>query len=171
MQFLSSAAARKWTEERGYEINDSFGHPVPQYTQADVRFKIPLDAGARVALARMLWESITEGSPEVLLWITDYGVWPSGEHRPLAESARRGLGARSALQDTPGHLIHLGEDDGGLTIVCLAILFLWDCWILPSAGSKAAYLSHDEYGIVYGRRGDEAFLRRLDAFKVERIEA
>jgi hypothetical protein len=61
-------------------------------------------------------------------------------------------------------LVTAGEDDAGLSILCLAILFLWDCWVLPSDGSPAVHLSHDEFGVVDTRGIDLDLERRLEAF-------
>ena len=65
-----------------------------------------------------------------------------------------GFGAELTLHETPGHLARLGEDDAALSILCLAVLFLWDCWVLPARGRPAVFVSHDEYGIV-DTRGDD----------------
>ena len=128
-----------------------------------MRFQIPPDAGARVTLARVLWEASGSGVSEVLVWVTDWGIWPSGEHRPLAEAARRGLGADRPLAESPGHLVRLGEDDAGLSILALAMLFLWDCWVLPASRRPAIFVSHDEYGVVDPRGDDHGLWARLQA--------
>jgi hypothetical protein len=166
MQFLTSDESRIYAHRHGVRVNDSFGRPVASDVATPLRFQIPEDAGKRVALARLLWEAAGEGASEVLIWVTESGVWPSGEHRPLVEAARRGFGAHRPLNETPGHLVRLGEDDFGLSIVCLAILFLWDCWVLPSDGRPAVYLSHDEFGVVDLRGGDRGLGRRLELFGV-----
>ena len=166
MQFLTSDESRRWTEQHGYQLNAAFGHPIAGELDSPLRFRIPEDAGARVLLARTLWETAGDGVAEVLLWITDRGMWPSGEHLPLAEAVRRGLGAQDTLDTTPGHLVRLGESDAGLSILCLAILFLWDCWVLPAGGRPALFLSHDEFGVADVRAGDFGLGRRLSALDV-----
>ena len=103
MQYLTRDEARAWAAAHGYTINESFGRPVAAEVRQPMRFQIPSDAGARVALARALWEASGSNVLEVLVWVTDWGVWLSGEHPPLAEAARRGLGAR---------LLALGVFDG-----------------------------------------------------------
>lgn len=145
MEFLSHAEARAWTERAGFGVNASFTRPIASELVAPLRFGIPEDSGARVALARALWDAAGAGVADTLVWVTEWGVWPSGEHPPLAEAARRGLGAAQPLQATPGHLARAGESDAGLSVLCLAVLFLWDCWVLPTGGS-AVFVSHDEYG-------------------------
>lgn len=166
MQYLSEEASRAWAVGHGYSVNDSFGHPLAAEVSAPLRFVIPADAGARVALARVLWEATGAGAAETLVWVTEHGVWPSGEHPPLAEAARRGFGAELALHETPGHLARLGEDDAALSILSLAVLFLWDCWVLPSRGRPAVFVSHDEYGVVDTRGDDMGLARRLSLLGV-----
>ena len=169
MQFLSVEQCRAWASQRGHRVNVAFGHPVASELTPSLRFAIPQDAGARVALARLLWEEAGDGAPEALLWITDWGVWPSGEHPPLVEAARRGLGAERALADSPGHLVHAGEDEEGLSVLVLAVLFLWDCWLLSAAQRPAVFVSHDEYGVIAGH-ADVAGLRcRLEAFGIAEL--
>jgi len=52
-----------------------------------------------------------------------------------------------------GVLPGYGEDDQALAVLALAILFLWDCWLLAPDGKRAAFFSHDEYGIVSDLEG------------------
>ena len=170
MQFLKAGESRAWAARRGFSIDASFGHPIASDLAAPVWFNIPSDAGARVALARMLWETVGQTAPEVLVWVTEWGVWPSGECPPLVTAARRGLGAQQDLAESPGHLVRLGETHAGLAIFTLAILSLWDCWVL-STNQAALFVSHDEYGAADSRTDDEELRRRLRLLGHLRAEA
>ena len=165
MQFLTREACADWCAANGFDREPDRGN-LQQTRNFDEKFAIPSDAGHRVALARLLWESVATSAPHALVWVTEFGVWPSGEHRPLAESARSAWGAPGPLAAYPGQLVALSEQDDGLSGLVLAILFLWDCWLLPAGGSKAALLSHDEFGIASFREKSEhsAFSRRLELF-------
>lgn len=163
MQYLTADESRAWATHHGYYLNEAFGRPLASEIRTPLRFQIPEDAGARVILARTLWETAGQGAPEVLVWVTDWGVWPSGEHPPLAEAVRREFGAEGSLDESPGHLVRLGEDDAGLSILCLAVLFLWDCWVLPADRRPAVFASHDEFGVVDPRGDDRGLRGRLDA--------
>ena len=66
----------------------------------------------------------------------------------------------------PGHLARLGEDEFGLSVLCMAILFLWDCWVMPADDRPAIFLSHDEFGVVDTRGDDRGLRRRLEALGV-----
>jgi hypothetical protein len=72
---------------------------------------------------------------------------------PLYTAFRQALGDRRALRDAPGHVVESDDADHGLTVVIVAILFLWDAWILTESGA-ALFLSHDEWGLVLSRDGE-----------------
>jgi len=164
MRFLTREASAEWCAANGYEADPD--GPTRLRDPAD-KFEIPSDAGHRVALARLLWDSVASSTPQVLLWVTEFGVWPSGEHRPLAESARAAWGAPGPLAAYPGQLVALSEHDDGLSGLVLATLFLWDCWLLSAGGARSAFVSHDEFGVASFRDESEraAFSRRLELFR------
>ena len=161
MQFLTEEQCRSWASDRKYPLGER-----PYSVLADgppfacENFTIPSDAGARVAMARAIWSDLGSGQPEALLWVTDWSVWPSSEHMPLAEAVRRGLGENRPLHSAPGCLVLRGEDDQALAVLVTAVLFLWDCWVLSPDGKLAAFFSHDEYGVICGLAGVPDSLRR-----------
>jgi hypothetical protein len=149
MQFLTDEQCRDWAEARGYGVGG-----VPRYREllnsraVEHRFSSPADAGRRVALIRYLWEKLMAGEPEVLLWVTDWSVWPSGEHLPLAQDLRSAHGETRHLEDAPGHLFQLGETTTAISFAVLACLFLWDAYALSPSGQRLFMLSHDEIGLA-----------------------
>jgi hypothetical protein len=163
VRFLSPAECEAWCHARGFPVAE--GEPTPSFPDP-IEFQIPSDSGRRVALSRLLWASLAQQSPESLLWVTQYGVWPSGQHRPLADSARAAWGATAPIREQPGHLVLPGESDDGLSVLVLAALFLWDVWLLPGGAQRAVHLSHDEFGIAWFAVASEraAFERKLQSF-------
>lgn len=167
MRFLSPDECHRWAAARGLSFS-----PRPRYADLDDRsftaykFDIPSDAGRRVALTALLWDAIAHPSPETLLWVTEWGVWGSGEHMPLAATLRQAFGEARPLAEAPGHCFRMGEDADGISFLAVAMLFLWDAYLLSASGSVAAFISHDEYGVILAR--DEADLapikRRLEIF-------
>jgi hypothetical protein len=161
MQFLTDGESRAWAVRHGYQIGDAPLGPLADDAPFSVtRFLIPADAGRRVAIAKALWPALASQQPEVLIWVTTWGVWESGEHEPLVRAARAGLGESRSLFEAPGCLARMGEDGPAISMVCLAILFLWDCWLLQPNGQLAVFLSHDEFGGVCAIGGRDAQLAR-----------
>ena len=166
LRFLTQQQCQIWATAHGYRLYDPpWGRQVDVASLDEQRFHLPEDSGARMALARMLWDSLASDAPEALVWVTEWGVWPSGEHLPLAAAVRRGYGETRSLHDAPGAIIGRNEADAGLSLVALATLFLWDCWLLLPGGPVACFLSHDEYGaIVAPGQVPPEILARLRAY-------
>ena len=135
LQFLTQEQSRAWASDRKYPLGArpysvlADGPPFARQT-----FTIPSDAGARVALVRAIWSDVGSGQPEALLWVTDWSVWPSSEHMPLADAVRRGLGEGRPLSDAPGCLVRLGEDDQALAVLVTAVLFFGIAGSFPRMG-------------------------------------
>jgi hypothetical protein len=149
MRFLTRDECKEWCGQRHferlpYERGDSGSGRPPAY-----RFKIPTDAGQRVALCRLVWQQIveSEGIPRLLV-IEGWSVWPSGEHFPLFTRLRDACGEHRMLIDVPGHLFGTGDDDDGLSFLVLATLFLWDYSLYSESGALIV-VSHDEFGDVF----------------------
>jgi hypothetical protein len=167
MKSLSKAECRDWALTHGLPVNDSFGRPIPSEMTNPTEFLIPSDAGARVALARAIWFAVADGV-ESLLWVTDWGVWQSGEHPPLNNAVRTAFGATKPLIEAPGHLVAGFEPDAGSSLFVLSILNLWDAWLIPAGDRPGVFISHDEYGIVEARHGEHritALLREFDVLR------
>jgi hypothetical protein len=152
LRFLTNEECRSWASRRQFPLGQSPKSILAERPPFSVRdFGIPQDAGARVALVRSVWDSVGRGRPETLLWVTDWSVWPSSEHMPLATALRRGLGEERSLIDAPGCMARLGEDDDAMSVLVTAVFFLWDCWLLEADGRLAAFFCHDERGAVCSR--------------------
>lgn len=154
MQFLTASECGQWSTAHGWPWSGRPAvHDLDNRSWARLEFAIPSDAGRRVALLRMLWRA-TGGSPR-LLWVTDWSVWPSGEHLPLYSLLRERLGDRRALHEAPGHLTATDEDeDSGLAVATVAVLFLWDLYVLGEG--RGFFLSQDEYGTFFTDKPESA---------------
>lgn len=85
--------------------------------------------------------------PNFLVWLDDWSVWPSGERMHIFERFRLSYGESRRLIDAPGHIFGQAEIEDALSFVTLAVLFLWDCYVLTPQGNKLLFFSHDEYGL------------------------
>jgi hypothetical protein len=83
-----------------------------------------------------------------LLWMTDWGIWSEVSERvakSLAECFRSARGERNLLIDKPAHLFGETEAADEQTLLTIAIVFGWDCYVIPKHGKYYARTSHDEY--------------------------
>jgi hypothetical protein len=108
-------------------------------------FNIPADAGQRVAMVANQFE-IFRNENNILVWFTEWSVWQSGERLHIFDRFRLSYGEKRHLIDSPGHLFTKDEFEDALSFVTLSVLFLWDCYVVNSNGTKILFYSHDEYG-------------------------
>lgn len=149
MRFLSRSECAQWAErhQAGFALDERYPEK-PLKDRSLTRFEIPTDSGKRVALCRFLWRTAAGGNDgDRLLWIADWSIWPSGEHFPLWTRFRQTLGERRSLEEAPGCLCTVEDDDDGLSVLVISCLFLWDCWLLNQTGT-AIFISHDEIGHI-----------------------
>jgi hypothetical protein len=88
------------------------------------------------------------GEPLFLVWFHDWAVWPSGQRMHVFERFRRPYGETRMLIASPGHVFDQDEMDDAISFVTLAVLFLWDCYVVTPKHSKLLFFSHDEYGLT-----------------------
>jgi hypothetical protein len=80
-----------------------------------------------------------------LLWITEFGIWPSSENWNLFDRLRRSYGETDSLRERPGHLFFGDEIDDLASFLQLSALFGWGGYLLTEADQINAFFSHDEY--------------------------
>jgi hypothetical protein len=151
MRFLTYAESANWCSRRGYPTRQREGYivgPEPDiqaHKFPRVEFALPRDSGRKVWLARFIY-GLVDPSPELLIWLGDWGVWPSGQHMPLFSSLRQAFGEHRPLIEAPGHLVASDEIEDGVSILTTSLLFLWDCHVLTASGRDVVFVSHDEFG-------------------------
>jgi hypothetical protein len=90
------------------------------------------------------------GEPLFLVWFANWSVWPSGQRMHVFERFRISYGEARLLIDSPGHIFDQSEMGDAISFVTLAVLFLWDCYVVTPERSKLVFFSHDEYGLTKG---------------------
>ena len=160
MRFLTPAEWQAWCAERQIPLREaSWIRPdisVDHFHIADVPYRT--DSGAKVSMARFLF-SLIAPSPETLLLVDDWAVWPSSQHMPLFARFREALGERRTLIESPGHLVAASDADDAVSIIATSLLFIWDCYGISSSGRDAFYISHDEFCFFASR--DESVAARV----------
>jgi hypothetical protein len=102
---------------------------------------------AYLANALLPYSESAEFQP-CLLWMTDWGVWSDVSERvakSLAECFRSARGKQNLLIDRPAHLFGETEAADAQTPLTIAIVFGWDCYVIPEHGKCYALTGHDEY--------------------------
>jgi len=170
MKTLTWEQAAEWTNSIG--LNATVDRSVQEYPTKDgktervcrinksiyfpnedpaLRLTLPLPQlpyqVAYLANALLPYSESAEFQP-CLLWMTDWGVWSEVSERvakSLAECFRSARGERNLLIDTPAHLFGETEATDAQTLLTIAIVFGWDCYVIPERGKYYARTSHDEY--------------------------
>jgi hypothetical protein len=151
MRFLTYAESADWCSRHGYATRQREGHrvgPDPDIPASEfhsVEFALPIDSGRKVWLARFLYELLAP-SPELLIWLGDWAVWPSSQHMPLFSRFRQALGEHRPLIEAPGHLVTPDEIEDAVSILTVSLLFFWNCHLLTASGRDVVFVSHDEFG-------------------------
>ncbi|HEY8716039.1 MAG TPA: hypothetical protein VIM00_11730 [Candidatus Acidoferrum sp.] len=99
--------------------------------------------------ARWISSELPRSRP-TLLFLTEWGIWPSSENWHLYYKLRQKYGDSRSLQEAPGHVFleHEGEDLA--SFLQLSMLNGWGGYVLTEANHLNAFFSHDEYIEFYG---------------------
>jgi hypothetical protein len=91
-----------------------------------------------------------------LLFITQWGIWPSSENWHLYYRLRQAYGDNRLLHEAPGHLFLEHEAEDLSSFLQLSLLNGWGRYVLTEANHVNAFFSHEEYTDFFGRRGLES---------------
>ena len=80
-----------------------------------------------------------------LLWVTEWGIWPSSENWHLYYKLRQTYGDQRLLYETPGHLFLEHEAEDLASFLQIAMLNGWGGYVLTQANYVNAFFNHDEY--------------------------
>ena len=157
MRTLTESEALEWCASHHVALVER-RTPRPDFADSQkFRFKIPGDAGRRIALLHDLFRCVPTDQ-EVLLWLTERGVWSSGERVHMFERFRASYGEHRGLSEAPAHVLGPADREALISSTGFAILFLWDCHILTSSADTWLFLSHDEYGWICSRATNVQFI-------------
>lgn len=107
-------------------------------------YALPKDSGFKVALARRLVNMLLERGP-LLFWITGWGVWPSSEQPDVFYRYRLSLGESRHLNEAPVHLSEPGDEEVLISLLCIALCFVWGFEIVSLDQRVGVTVSHDEW--------------------------
>jgi hypothetical protein len=159
MRFLTPDEWQAWCITRSVPVEEG-NWPSPEFYGQDdgyhvVELPYPADSGAKVAMARRLM-TLVQSKAETMILVDEWDVWPSSGHLPLMSRFREALGEYRPLIEAPGHLVPRSHVEDGISIVAMALLFVWDCYGISANGSHAFFISHDEYCYLASRDKGQA---------------
>jgi hypothetical protein len=146
MRILSREDASLWCGQNNIVLND---RGLPERIDAPVHFKIPEDANKRVGLVSDRMQAFNL-EPIFLVWFDDWAVWPSGQRMHIFDRLRMSYGETRPLAQSPGHVFDQSEFEDAVSFVTLAVLMLWDCYVVTPKRGKLLFFSHDEFGLMKG---------------------
>jgi hypothetical protein len=103
-----------------------------------------------LAVAHWIAMSSTFRQP-ALLWMTEWGIWPSSENWHLYYKLRHSYGDQRLLHEAPGHLFLPHEAEDLASFLQLSMLNGWGGYVLTHANYVNAFFSHDEYIDFFAR--------------------
>ena len=112
-------------------------------------FKISNDSGTKTNLSRELFALVANCSSESLLWIDEYGIWPSCEDFNLFDGFRMSLGEIEPLHVKPGHLFRAEDINTIQSIIAMVLYFVWGAFIVTGSKDIIVRISHDEFIDIY----------------------
>ena len=109
-----------------------------------VRISYPREPQRIYWFAHWIASSLTYRLP-TLLWITEWGIWPSIENLHLYYRFRQTYGDNRLIHEAPGHLLLGHEAEDLASFLQIAMLNGWGGFVLTEAAYVNAFFSHDEY--------------------------
>ena len=106
--------------------------------------KYPSEPYRVFSIAHWIASSLTHRMP-ALLWISEWGIWPSSENWHVYYKLRQSYGDRQLLEEAPGHLFLQHEAEDLASFLQLAMLNGWGGYVLTQADFVNVFFSHDEY--------------------------
>jgi hypothetical protein len=95
-------------------------------------------------IAHWIATNLTYRMP-ALLWMTEWGIWPSSENWHLYYKLRQSYSDQRLLHEAPGHLCLEHETEDLASFLQVAMHNGWGGYVLTQADYANAFFSHDEF--------------------------
>jgi len=154
MEFLENNEICQWAEQHGLQLGEDFEVRLPDLESRSWKsYAEGRRSGREEAAANELIAGLGSWD-ECLVWITQWGVWPSGEDWPQFYAWRGNQGERRSLNKAPGHRFTRAESLLLAELLKLIMENAWDAHVLCSRGGRAdglrGKISHDEWYELLG---------------------
>lgn len=105
-------------------------------------YSAPSDSGPKTALSRLFAYLLLRGG-STYIYISSWGIWGAYEHLDLFYGYRRSHKENRPLIEAPVHVFVPTEQDAFVSILSMALYFMWDAWVFGSDGTAILKVSHD----------------------------
>jgi hypothetical protein len=146
MRFLTNEQSEAWIAGRGMAL--------PERKPSQAFHRVQIDDWHSLALAQWIAEVLTRRD-EVLLWVTEWKIWPSQENWHLYYALRQLAGDRGLLPEAPGHLFLAYEMEELKTILQVSLMNGWGGYFLAARGNITAFFSHDGFVDFFADTSEE----------------
>lgn len=148
MRFLSNADCDRWMAAAG--VTPRGGELVSLERSSSVFSAEKISAAQLYSLARFAVRWIREyGSQTAMCRVLESSVWESDENRFLYQMLRHKHGDRDSVEESPGHLFLRCEDEDGVAVVFLTMMFGWHMAL--TSGGSPRWFEVDYDGMLYVR--------------------
>jgi hypothetical protein len=142
LRFYTESECEDWIARRGLKKH------TPASELSRERFAFPTTSGRIRFLSHWIATSLPYQAP-ALLWITQWGIWPSSENWHLYYKLRQGYGDQRLLDEAPGHVFLKHESEDLASFLQLAIMHAWEGYLFTETDYVTTFISHDEYVDFY----------------------
>lgn len=162
MRFYTADECKAWLSGRNRTKPDAVeGSP-------HLRIDYPPEPYKVFGVAHWIATELTYRMP-TLLWVTEWGIWPSSENWHLYYRLRQSSGDHRLLHEAPGHLFLEHEAEDLASYLQLAMLNGWGGYVITHAGYANLFFSHDEYIDFYSNSLIDEIQKALGETNQQRI--
>lgn len=165
MRFLTLAECKQFAHDAGITEEELAAATEEESGGRAIRVAIESERHRAFFLAKQV-ASLFHDFQAALMWVTDYGIWPSSENQHLYYRLRRAAGDSGTLRDAPGHLFVKNEQDDFVTFVHLALEFGWGVNILAKPTYRWVHASHDGWLRIVHAPGDKDLVEEVKGWSV-----
>lgn len=115
--------------------------------------KIPVDAGLKNRFSKLL-ASLHDDDEEALLWINEYGIWPSREDWVLFDGFRRSLGEDGPIYMKPGHIFSKNDIQPVGSLLAMVLYFSLGAVLVSAQKGAVIKVSHDDFIDIFAQDED-----------------
>ncbi|HEX9445120.1 MAG TPA: hypothetical protein VGA73_13430 [Candidatus Binatia bacterium] len=154
MRIIEKNQSIDWLSANGVSVSEN----IPSFRGFTKIFDshIPVDSGRKTSISRALASQFdTDG--ESLLWIHEFGIWPSSEDGNLFERFRRSLGENRSLKERPGHIFTRSDLTDVASLLAMVLYFVWGAILFCPANDLAVKISHNEYTSIFTRNKEHGY--------------